>query len=618
MHPKSREGDWNDRLYKVVFSLLPIEHIPIMKHFLFVILSVLLVSVTNGQSLRTVQRIEGIPDRVEYRALTHDPSGNLYVATSADVFMIPNGSNQAQPMKVGDQIMDVDWSQEFGLIMLHKSGIIRFVATGKELTLDAGGEATCMDLTRNIIWVGTKNGVHLVSIPQEKVIEHFTTAQGVLINNQINFLHTDPFGVRWVGTEAGVARIKDEKWKLYEDKHSFRAITSTSEGAWLAANDEMWLVNSFNRWFPIDAWKDLVDGPVKALSSDPKGIIFIASNSLVKYDPFQEKVLSMNEGGVTEETVLLDRGPGNNVWMAGHNGLSRVIEDTTKVLAPAPPGAPLAVLVKQTTNPVCPGTKTGKLMVEVQGGEAPYTYAWSDNSSKNAEATDLAPGVYQVTVTDNANKTILGSGIVTAATEIKASASQVTKASNLLEKDGKAKAVAQGGTAPFTYKWSNGEQMADAIKLNEGQHSVTITDNFGCIATASVEMQSEKVLKSLDIATIQPGQKITLEKLYFQADSAMIENTSLATLAELYDFLKGNPSVVVEIGGHTNSLPEDAYCDKLSTARAKNVADYLYQNGIPQGQVSFKGYGKRDPIATNQTVEGRRRNQRVEVKVVSM
>lgn len=589
-----------------------------MKYIAWFILILAFALHTNAQSLRTVQRIEGIPDRVEYRALTHDPSGNLYVATSADVFMIPNGSNQAQPLKAGDQIMDVDWSSEYGLIMLNKSGIIHFVATGKELTLDAGGEATCMDLTRNIIWVGTKNGVHLVSIPQEKVIEHFTTAQGVLVNNEINFIHTDKNGVRWVGTELGVARIKDNKWKLYEDKYSFRAITSTDEGAWLAANDEMWLVNRFNRWFPIDAWKDLVDGPVKALSSDPKGIIFIASNSLVKYDPFEEKILSMNEGGISEETVLLDRGPGDNVWMAGHNGLSRVIEDTTKTLAPAAPGSPLTVLVRQVSTPVCPGTKTGKLVVEVQGGEAPYSYAWSDKMTTTPEASNLAPGVYQVTITDRANNTVLGSGIVTAASEIKASASVVSKASNLIEKDGKAKVTVTGGTAPFTYSWSNGENTADAVKLNEGKHSVLITDNLGCQANASVSIEAEKVLKSLDISTIQLGQTILLEKLYFQADSAEIENTSLATLAELYMFLNANPNVVVEIGGHTNSLPIDSYCDELSTARAKNVANYLYQKGIAESQVSFKGYGKRNPIATNQTVEGRRKNQRVEVKVISM
>jgi len=65
-------------------------------------------------------------------------------------------------------------------------------------------------------------------------------------------------------------------------------------------------------------------------------------------------------------------------------------------------------------------------------------------------------------------------------------------------------------------------------------------------------------------------------------------------------------------------LPDDEYCDRLSTSRAKNIALYLYERGIPQSQISYKGYGKRQPIATNQTVDGRRRNQRVEIKIVSL
>jgi len=131
-------------------------------------------------------------------------------------------------------------------------------------------------------------------------------------------------------------------------------------------------------------------------------------------------------------------------------------------------------------------------------------------------------------------------------------------------------------------------------------------------------MEGEKVLKTLDIATIAVGQTIRVDKLYFEADSATIKPESYAVLEEIYTFLKENDQVNIEIGGHTNSLPEEAYCDRLSTARAKDIAEYLYDKGIPQSRITYKGYGKRQPIATNQTVDGRRRNQRVEIKIVSL
>jgi outer membrane protein OmpA-like peptidoglycan-associated protein len=106
--------------------------------------------------------------------------------------------------------------------------------------------------------------------------------------------------------------------------------------------------------------------------------------------------------------------------------------------------------------------------------------------------------------------------------------------------------------------------------------------------------------------------------LYFDADSSTIQSASNAVLEEIYDFLSSNQNVIIEIGGHTNSLPEDEYCDRLSTARAKNVAEYLYNKGIPESQISYKGYGKRQPIASNATVDGRKKNQRVEIKITSM
>jgi outer membrane protein OmpA-like peptidoglycan-associated protein len=583
------------------------------------ILSILSFCISlHAQSLKAVQQIEGIPPKVQYRAITHDGSGNLYVATSVDVFMIPSNSNQAQPMSVGDQIVDVDWSQDYGLIMLSKDGAIRFTATGKVITVDAGTGATCMDVTKTMVWVGTHNGVSTVSIPQEKVVNQYTTDNSDLESNEITFIQTDHSGVRWVGSRAGVVRIEGKKWKLYEEKQAVTGITTTSEGAWMAADSNMWLVDSYNRWYPIDAWRDLVQGPVKALSSDSKGIIYIASDMLVKYDPYEEKIVSMNEGGATDQMILLSQGPGKNVWMAGHNGLSRVIEDTTKVVMPEVRGDRLVAVVEVKSTPVCTGMNTGHLMVKAAGGVPPYSYIWSVAPNTGEEITGLPAGLYQVTVTDQMGKTMLASAIIPASPVMTLKPTINSKSSDILATDGKATAALTGGVEPYTYKWSNGETTPQALALPEGSHTITVMDANGCIATASVNMEGEKVLKTLDIATISVGQTIRVDKLYFEADSSTIKPESYAVLEEIYTFLHDNDKVKIEIGGHTNSLPEDAYCDKLSTARAKDIAEYLYDKGIPQSQISYKGYGKRQPVATNATVDGRRKNQRVEIKIVSL
>lgn len=64
-------------------------------------------------------------------------------------------------------------------------------------------------------------------------------------------------------------------------------------------------------------------------------------------------------------------------------------------------------------------------------------------------------------------------------------------------------------------------------------------------------------------------------------------------------------------------MPSDAYCQRLSTARAKEVAEYLIKKGIQRDRVKYKGYGKSQPIASDKTATGRKKNQRVEIKILS-
>lgn len=135
---------------------------------------------------------------------------------------------------------------------------------------------------------------------------------------------------------------------------------------------------------------------------------------------------------------------------------------------------------------------------------------------------------------------------------------------------------------------------------------------------ASVKPKTEKIMKDLDRKVIKVGQTLEINNLYFQADKTDIVEDSHEVLDEVYSFMQENPDVIIEIGGHTNGTPEHSYCDELSEKRAKSVANYLISKGVPSERVLFKGYGKRRPIATNRTKEGRKKNQRVEIKIMSL
>jgi len=126
-----------------------------------------------------------------------------------------------------------------------------------------------------------------------------------------------------------------------------------------------------------------------------------------------------------------------------------------------------------------------------------------------------------------------------------------------------------------------------------------------------------KIIPDLN-QNIKEGQKIRVEKLFFAADSSKINPDSYEALDEIYSFLKLNKYVKVEIGGHTNGRPSHDWADRLSTKRAVAVAHYLKRKGISKDRITTKGYGKREPIASDNTDDGRRRNQRVEIKILSI
>lgn len=114
------------------------------------------------------------------------------------------------------------------------------------------------------------------------------------------------------------------------------------------------------------------------------------------------------------------------------------------------------------------------------------------------------------------------------------------------------------------------------------------------------------------------GLTVPIENVEFKVNSAEIQSLTTEYLDELEAFLRDNRNVIVEIGGHSNGLADKIFADELSTERAKSVVDYLKERGISSVQLRHKGYGKRFPIASNDTPEGQRKNQRVEVKILAI
>lgn len=159
---------------------------------------------------------------------------------------------------------------------------------------------------------------------------------------------------------------------------------------------------------------------------------------------------------------------------------------------------------------------------------------------------------------------------------------------------------------------SRAKQTTTNTKSKEPQKTLSVTDK-----TKPTEKPKKKVLKYLD-KKISVGQVFKIEKLYFNTDSTNILEESYSVLDELHEYLVDHPKVSIEIGGHTNNKCSEKYCERLSLMRAEAVKYYLVDKGISDSRISCKGYGGKNPVASNSTREGRQLNQRVEIKILSL
>ncbi|HAP01074.1 MAG TPA: hypothetical protein DCQ93_04025, partial [Bacteroidetes bacterium] len=128
---------------------------------------------------------------------------------------------------------------------------------------------------------------------------------------------------------------------------------------------------------------------------------------------------------------------------------------------------------------------------------------------------------------------------------------------------------------------------------------------------------SEPYELNIKLQPMKTGESVVLKNIFFETGSAELKKESTVELDKLISLLKENPTMKIEIGGHTDNVGSDNDNLALSENRAKSVYDYLIKVGVGAARLSFKGYGETKPIATNDTEEGRAQNRRTEFTVVS-
>jgi outer membrane protein OmpA-like peptidoglycan-associated protein/tetratricopeptide (TPR) repeat protein len=134
-----------------------------------------------------------------------------------------------------------------------------------------------------------------------------------------------------------------------------------------------------------------------------------------------------------------------------------------------------------------------------------------------------------------------------------------------------------------------------------------------------LSQQHEDTAYNIDIPLqpIEANAAIVLKNIFFDPNKYELKPESQVELDEVVQLMKDNPTLKIQINGHTDNSGKTSDNIGLSENRAKSVTAYLVTKGINAGRLSFKGYGETQPIAVNSTAEGRAQNRRTELKVIS-
>ena len=169
---------------------------------------------------------------------------------------------------------------------------------------------------------------------------------------------------------------------------------------------------------------------------------------------------------------------------------------------------------------------------------------------------------------------------------------------------------ANSATGKYLVSLPSGKNYGIAVKATD---YLFHSENFDIPGATNYQ----EITKNIMLNKMAVGSKIVLKNIFFDYAKATLRPASFPELDRLVKLLTDFPTTRIEISGHTDNRGSLKTNTRLSEARAKSVVDKLISKGIDAGRLEFKGYAYFQPIATNDTDEGRQENRRVEFKVLS-
>jgi outer membrane protein OmpA-like peptidoglycan-associated protein len=185
--------------------------------------------------------------------------------------------------------------------------------------------------------------------------------------------------------------------------------------------------------------------------------------------------------------------------------------------------------------------------------------------------------------------------------------------------DGKELGIAQAdpATGEYELRLPGGQlygiraEATDRISENQNLDLRDVTKD-------AVIPDKDFTLDPIQVSTVTENVTLVLNNIFFDFDQATLKPESFPELNRIAGLMKEKSTMEIKITGHADATGPEAYNLKLSEKRARAVVNYLAKQGVGEARLSVAFLGESKPIAPNTTADGRRKNRRVEFKIIKM
>jgi len=242
------------------------------------------------------------------------------------------------------------------------------------------------------------------------------------------------------------------------------------------------------------------------------------------------------------------------------------------------PGAENKFCNPITVNPVianatCNGSSDGFISITASGGTAPFTYSWNNGQSTNS-IVNLVAGNYTLTIKDASQCEHIETFNLTEPSPVSINFNR-TNESYYQANDGSITTNVTGGTAPYSYSWSNGSSTANQINLTPGNYTLTLTDASFCTKTESIE------ILPIDCSNVNLSVSSTNETYYQNNDGTAEANVTGGISPYAYNWSNG------AIGTSINNLSPDTYSVDVTDAVGCVKSETITINAITCGTLDL-------------------------------